>query len=73
MWISRAKQRQREDDAYQQGADDLASDYEDSIEGKDIFILEQSGIIVGLMEIINEADAWSRIPDPLFEKLRSYV
>jgi hypothetical protein len=73
MWISRRKQKQREDNAWSEGYRYDDDEVEDFIAGKDAFIEKQSGIILDLMKVLDEHQLWHEISDELRYDLANYV
>lgn len=59
--------------AWQEGYRYKDNEVDEFIAGKDDFISKQELIIVRLMDVITEANAWHHVPDDLREELRDYV
>lgn len=73
--ITRRRQKQREDDAWSDGYHTGDDEVEDFIAQKDAFIEKQTGIILGLVAVI-ESDCpklFQSMPTHLYEQLRDYA
>lgn len=72
---TRRRQRQREDEAWSEGANADQDEVEDFIAGKDDFIAKQSGIITGLVDVITAEcpKLFESMPSHLYQQLRDYA